>query len=303
MTISNDFGGLMITNTYNFSNDNLLIKILKDNPVPYFYYTPVPLEETSFNFIERALDLRHIDLRIQLYIRSSAKLNVAAFQNGLTHTVARYSKNYQLQRDFPMGSNFIKGETYLKDDDYRILKDSPDKTESKTTTSLKFKSDLINFFKDKFKDRVLVEIGTSLGYGTKIFSTIFKKVITADVSIEKMNFAKDYLKSFDNIEFKLMDVYNQEWDFGENVDVVFIDCVHDYNHIRSDINNALLLNPELLVMDDYGLYPDLKRAIDEFIESGRLKSVKKIGQLPGTFYPKTENKILKDYEGIICQVV
>ena len=200
-------------------------------------------------------------------------------------------------------SNFIKGETYLKDDDYRILKDSPDKTESKTTTSLKFKSDLISFFKDKFKDKVLVEIGTSLGYGTKIFSTIFKKVITADVSIEKINFAKDYLKSVDNIEFKLMDVYNQEWDFGENVDVVFIDCVHDYNHIRSDINNALLLNPELLVMDDYGLYPDLKRAIDEFIESGRLKSVKKIGQLPGTFYPKTENKILKDYEGIICQVV
>ena len=303
MSINDDFGGLMITNTYNFSNDNLLIKILKDNPIPYFYYTPVPLEETSFNFIERALDLRHIDLRIQLYIRSAAKLNVAAFQNGLTHTVARYSKNYQLQRDFPMGSNFIKGETYLKDDDYRILKDSPDKTESKTTTSLKFKSDLIGFFKDKFKDKVLVEIGTSLGYGTKIFSTIFKKVITADVSIEKINFAKDYLKSVDNIEFKLMDVYNQEWDFGENVDVVFIDCVHDYNHIRSDINNALLLNPELLVMDDYGLYPDLKRAIDEFIESGRLKSVKKIGQLPGTFYPKTENKILKDYEGIICQVV
>ena len=56
-------------------------------------------------------------------------------------------------------------------------------------------------------------------------------------------------------------------------------------------------------MDDYGLYPDLKRAIDEFIESGRLTSVKKIGQLPGTVYPKTENKILKDYEGIICQRV
>ena len=301
---SKEFGGFMITNTYNFFSDNLLIKVLKDNPVPYFYYTPIPIEETSFNFIERALDLRHIDLRIQLYIRTKAKLNVAGWQNGLTHTVARYSKNYQLQRDFPMGSNFIKGETYLKDDyDHTILNDLPDKTESKTTTSLKFKSDLISFFKDKFKDKVLVEIGTSLGYGTKIFSTIFKKVITADVSIEKMNFAKDYLKSFDNIEFKLMDVYNQEWDFGENVDVVFIDCVHDYNHIRSDINNALLLNPELLVMDDYGLYPDLKRAIDEFIESGRLKSVKKIGQLPGTFYPKTENKILKDYEGIICQVV
>jgi hypothetical protein len=110
---SKEFGGFMITNTYNFFSDNLLVKVLKDNPVPYFYYTPIPIEETSFNFIERALDLRHIDLRIQLYIRTKAKLNVAGWQNGLTHTVARYSKNYQLQRDFPIGSNFIKGETYL----------------------------------------------------------------------------------------------------------------------------------------------------------------------------------------------
>jgi hypothetical protein len=110
---SKEFGGFMITNTYNFFSDNLLIKVLKDNPIPYFYYTPIPLEETSFNFIERALDLRHIDLRIQLYIRTKAKLNVSGFQNGLTQTVARYSKTYQLQRDFPLGSNFIKGETYL----------------------------------------------------------------------------------------------------------------------------------------------------------------------------------------------
>jgi len=299
-----EFGGFLITNTYNFDQDDLFIKILRDNPVPYFYWTSIPLEETSFNFIERALDLRHIDLRIQLYIRSKAKLNVAGKQNGLTQTVARYSKTYQLQRDFPLGSNFIKGETYFSDNYKRMILDgSLDKTEAKTTTSLKFKSDIIDFFKDKFKDKVLVEIGTSLGYGTKIFSMIFKKVITVDISIEKINFAKDYLKSFDNVEFKMMDVYNQAWDFGENIDVVFIDCVHDYDHIRSDINNALLLNPELLVMDDYGLYPDLKRAIDEFIESGRLTSVKKIGQLPGTVYPKTENKILKDYEGIICQRV
>ena len=108
-----EFGGFLITNTYPFDKDDLFIKILKDNSIPYFYYTPIPLEETSFNFIERALDLRHIDVRMQLYIRAKAKLNVTGYQNGLTHTVARYTKNYQLQRDFPIGSNFIKGETYF----------------------------------------------------------------------------------------------------------------------------------------------------------------------------------------------
>jgi len=108
-----EFGGFLITHTYPFDKDELFIKILKDNPIPYFYYTPIPLEETSFNFIERALDLRHIDVRMQLYIRSKARLNVSGYQNGLTHTVARYTKNYQLQRDFPIGSNCIKGETYF----------------------------------------------------------------------------------------------------------------------------------------------------------------------------------------------
>ena len=108
-----EFGGFLITNTYPFNKDDLFIKILKDNPLPYFYYTPIPIEETSFNFIDKALDMRHIDLRMQLYIRSKAKLNIAGYQNGLTHTVARYSKNYQLKRDPIMGSNFVKGETYF----------------------------------------------------------------------------------------------------------------------------------------------------------------------------------------------
>jgi hypothetical protein len=109
-----EFGGLMITNTYPFDKNELMIKVLKDNPIPYFYYSSIPLEQTPFNFIDRALDLRHIDIRIQLYIRAKAKLNVVGHQNGLTQTIARYSTNYQVQRDFPIGSNFVEGECYLK---------------------------------------------------------------------------------------------------------------------------------------------------------------------------------------------
>ena len=33
------------------------------------------------------------------------------------------------------------------------------------------------------------------------------------------------------------------------------------------------------------------------------KVLKKIGHPKDTFYPTTQNKILKDYEGIICQIV
>ena len=47
----------------------------------------------------------------------------------------------------------------------------------------------------------------------------------------------------------------------------------------------------------------LKSLIDEYIEAKIFKVLIKIGHPKGTFYPTTQNKILKDYEGIICQRV
>ena len=107
----------------------------------------------------------------------------------------------------------------------------------------------------------------------------------------------------DNVEYIVMDVYSQTWNF-KNIDAVFIDCVHDYTHIKSDIENALKFGKgTIIAFDDYGLFPDLKQCIDEYVDIGKLKVLKKIGQLKGTYYPTTQNKVLKDYEGIICQSV
>ena len=100
-----------------------------------------------------------------------------------------------------------------------------------------------------------------------------------------------------------MDVYNQPWNF-EHIDIVFIDCVHDYAHIKSDIENALKFGKgTIIAFDDYGLFPELKQAIDEYVDREQLKVLKKIGQLKDTYFPTTQNKVLKDYEGIICQSV
>ena len=100
-----------------------------------------------------------------------------------------------------------------------------------------------------------------------------------------------------------MDVYREPWNFKQ-MDIIFIDCVHDYQHIKSDIDNSLRsFNKPILVFDDYGLFPDLKQAIDEYINSGQLKILKRIGNYEGTTYPKTKNKILKDREGLICQAI
>ena len=107
-----EFGSLLISDRYDYSMDKLIIDKL-DSSLKYFYWTERPIEQTSFDFIDKALDMRNMSIRMQLYIRTKTKLNVAGYQNGLTHTVARYTKNYQLQRDFPIGSNCIKGETYF----------------------------------------------------------------------------------------------------------------------------------------------------------------------------------------------
>ena len=118
-----DFGGLLVSDRFGTQYGNhdektlknetkKITKILKENPLPYFYWTYKPLGETPFFFTKIALDMRNIDLRIQLYIRSKAKLNVGN-QCGTLQTIGRYSKLYTVQRQFPIAHNYVDGEIYL----------------------------------------------------------------------------------------------------------------------------------------------------------------------------------------------
>jgi hypothetical protein len=88
-----------------------LTLLLYENDYPYFYYSYKPIEELGFQF-NKLMDLRHIDLRIQLYIKSKAKLNLG-IQCGTTQCITRYSKCISIQRQFPIGSNIIKGEILI----------------------------------------------------------------------------------------------------------------------------------------------------------------------------------------------
>ena len=80
--------------------------------MPYFYWSYKPLKELGFDFIDNVLDVRNIDLRIQLYIKSKAKVNIGN-QCGTNHCVVRYSNVYEVQRQSILGHNFVKGETYV----------------------------------------------------------------------------------------------------------------------------------------------------------------------------------------------
>jgi len=316
-----EFGGLLITNRYESqsgrydeeTNKEIISYFLKKNNIPYFYYTYKPKAEFPFDF-NGCLDMRHMDVRIQLYIRSKAKFNIGN-HCGVLDCVAGQSKVYQVQRVFPLNQNKIENEIYLNKENYKhlidedefkvnIIKDLPDKFTSKTTTSLKWKSDFIDYFRDeKFKKMKILEVGSSLGHSTRILSFLFNKVIAVDTLPERHITSSKLNYDRDNIEYVIMDVYNQPWNF-EHMDIVFIDCVHDYAHVKSDIENSLKYGKgTIIAFDDYGLFPELKKAIDEYIEAGVLKLETYLGMPAGTNFPKTLYKKLKDWEGLVCQVM
>ena len=123
MHSNGDFGCLLISDRFGtqrgkfdqetyIRDTNNMTKILLENNFPYFYWSYKQLVDTPFNFINKALDMRHMDIRIQLYIKSKAKLNLSN-QCGTNHMVVRYSTCYESQRQFPLSHNFVKGEIYL----------------------------------------------------------------------------------------------------------------------------------------------------------------------------------------------
>ena len=187
-----------------------------------------------------------------------------------------------------------------------ILKGIPGKRRDKDTTSLKFKTDLIEYLGDDYKDKICLEVGTSKGYSTRILSFLFKKVITVENNSELVDFAKKFNDDIDNIDYYVGDVYQAEWGFDEDIQVVFIDCNHEISYVLSDIQNSINLckdNQELLIVfDDYGLdepWEGVKDAISRYDDNPHFKIIKEIGEPKGWNYKS--GKFLREVEGVICK--
>ena len=61
--------------------------------------------------------MRHMDTRIQLYIRSKAKLNIGT-HCGFLDCVSGDSKVFQIQRVFPLNQNIVEDIHYVNKDNY-----------------------------------------------------------------------------------------------------------------------------------------------------------------------------------------
>lgn len=178
-----------------------------------------------------------------------------------------------------------------------LLSNIPDKFQHRTTTSHKFKRDVFDFFnKDEFKEKSCVEWGSNLGFTTKILSYLFKNV--TGFNIERTVEAEEFNKNSPNVKFYGQDIYETEIpiDYG---DVFLVDAQHTYHAVVDDTIRSLNFKSNGLkyfIYDDYGAYPEIKKAINDLISYGKIEIVKKIGHSPTDPFPRQ----LDDYEGLIC---
>ena len=190
-----------------------------------------------------------------------------------------------------------------------LLSDMPDKSEYKETTSLKFKQDIIDFFGEKDNlDKTILELGTNHGHTTRVLSFLFGKVITMDWREEpNLRLAKELNHDRDNITYIQKDLYREQWDINDKIDVFFIDCVHDFDNVYSDIVNCANISKDLsyFIFDDYGLSKHylgggVKSAVDKFADMNEgFEIIKEIGHSEGEIV--REGKPFLHSEGVICK--
>ena len=103
-----EFGTLLISNRFDGVGVEKIQQKIDEHDLPMFYWTNST--DVGLDF-KKALDMRHINTRIQLYIKTKAKFNVGN-QSGMLDIIGNYSPTYMVSRG-KLGSNFIKSIKYI----------------------------------------------------------------------------------------------------------------------------------------------------------------------------------------------
>ena len=189
--------------------------------------------------------------------------------------------------------------------EHKGIKLSFDKREDKNTVTHQFKIDLIDMFEDdKWKSCSILEVACYKGYTTSILSKLFERVWAVESNKSFLESAKKYNEKNTNIRYIRENVYaGRKWKRFPIADVVFIDCNHDYKSVTSDLEQSIehLNDGGFIVMDDYGLFWQLKDAVHDFINKmdGEITIHKYIGEPEGSTARK--GKVMNDWEGIILK--
>ena len=183
----------------------------------------------------------------------------------------------------------------------------PNKTEFFATTSYKFKSDILDNFSSS-KDKVFIEFGTSRGYTSAFASELFKTVHT--VNIKQDVLANEYLSKINNVVQHQFNLYGTS--FSSILDrvgrgTVFLsDARHTTRAVINDTKLAKYLSNSnsYIIYDDYGLYNDIRNAVDILVKDKYIEIIKFIGEEKGWQYGEKPNlRILQDKEGVLCKIL
>ena len=185
-----------------------------------------------------------------------------------------------------------------------------DKFQNLSTTSLKFKRDVWDFFQN-FKDKNALELGTHKGQTSRLMSYLFKQVYTVN-RLDNIE-AKELNKDINNIKYiSNFELYNNT---PLNIDckfsLFFLDAGHRYEELIFDINRVTSMLCEedcYILFDDYGsmVNPGIKQAVTQAVDSNVLEIVKFIGHQKdhnfGIGSKGGNDRILYDYEGVITKI-
>jgi len=159
-----------------------------------------------------------------------------------------------------------------------LLKEIPDKSNYKSTATNKLKMELHDIIV-KNEHRCVLELGTNIGCSTIFLSYACFEVgdsvlYSVDNYSDGLHEAETLHEKYgirDWVEFIQMDLYNKEdngWSVLESLPVsfVFIDALHDYEHVFSDVSNIKRMYGDIdICLHDYGLVGSgVKRVAQEF---------------------------------------
>ena len=181
----------------------------------------------------------------------------------------------------------------------QFIATTPDKSVWKTTTSHLFKLDLVKYFSVN-DPGVIIELGAAQGHTTGLLSLLGDAVIAVD--FDEANIAIINSMQLANVTTLCADLYDDKISLRLcSAGTVMIDAVHTKEAVEHDIKTALATNCRYIIFDDYGMFPDVRAVIDNFIKKNNCK-ITFIGLHPGASLPNTCNKQLGHWEGVICAI-
>ena len=152
-----------------------------------------------------------------------------------------------------------------------------DKIQNLSTTSLKFKKDVWDFFQN-FKHTNALELGTHKGQTSRLLSYLFNQVYTVNRldNTEAQNLNKD----INNINYiSNFELYsNIPLDIDCKFSLFFLDAGHKFEELITDINRVTSMTCEedcYILFDDYGsvINPGIKQVVTQAVNNNILEIV------------------------------